>query len=154
MERKNTAEQYYGYCWKLLLVLCLVTVLLCFLPLAFMMLGDEDFTSSEIVPMVISFGALALIFIVPAVYYLIQYLYYRKVELTDVQEVFLAKTSTSQFRQIGFEVEVTEGGVTRTVTTKRVFSADRMGPTKLDDYSGRMATVGYNAGRDEYIVIE
>ena len=154
MERKNTAEKYYGYCWKLLIVLGLVTVLLCFLPLALMMLGDEDFTSSEIAPLIISFGALALIFIAPAVYYLIQYLYYRKVELTDVQEVFLAKTNTSQLRQVGFEVEIEQGGVKRTVTTKRVFSADRMGPTKLDDYSGRMATVGYNAARDEFIVIE
>ena len=153
MERKNTAEKYYGYCWKLLIVLGLVTVLLCILPVA-LILGGEEIPASEMTPIMISFAALAIIFIAPAVYYLIQYLYYRKVELTDVQEVFLAKTNTSQFRTVGFEVEVEQGGVKRTVVTKRVFSADRMGPTKLDDYSGRMATVGYNAARDEFIVIE
>ncbi len=153
MKRKNTAEKYYGYCWKLLIVLCLVTALLCILPVI-LLLESEEIPASEMTPMLIFFATLALIFIVPAVYYLIQYLYYRKVELTDVQEVFLAKTSTSQLRQVGFEIEVEQGGMTRRVTTKRVFSADRMGPTKLDDYSGRMATVGYNAGRDEFIVIE
>ena len=153
MERKNTAEKYYGYCWKLLIVLGLVTALLCILPAA-LILGGEEIPASEMTPMMICFAALALIFLIPAVYYLIRYLYYRKVELTDVQEVFLAKTSTSQFRTIGFEIEVVQGGVKRTVITKRVFSADRMGPAKLDDYSGRMATVGYNAAKDEFIVIE
>ncbi|MBO6061289.1 MAG: hypothetical protein J6P98_04150 [Clostridia bacterium] len=153
MEIKNTAEKYYGYCFKLLLILAVATAAIFAVPLlAAYFTGEMDAEEMTFVCWVLG-ATLGLCFVIPTVYYLVQFLYYRKVELTDVQEALLSGTSTGHSRAIGFRAEIEVDGVTRSIITKRVFSADRMSPTKLDDYAGKVKRIGYNRDRDEFIVL-
>lgn len=153
MEIKNTAEKYYGYCFKLLLILAFATAAVVAVPLlAAYFTGEMDAEEMTFVYWTLGI-TIGLCFIVPTIYYLVQFLYYRKVELTDVQEALLSGTSTGHSRAIGFRAEIEVDGVVRTITTKRVFTADRMGPTRLDDYAGKVKRIGYNRDRDEFIVL-
>lgn len=152
MERKNTAEKYYGYSFKVMLIAAFATLACCLLPVL-LFVTDIDSDSGGVTALIACAVITGLIFLVPAIYFLVQYLYYKNVALEDVQKVLLARTSTTRMRQIGFVIEVEQGGIMREVTTKRVFSADKVGPTKLDDYCGQLADVGYNPDRDEYVVL-
>ncbi|MBO4355271.1 MAG: hypothetical protein J5850_00260 [Clostridia bacterium] len=146
--KKNTAEKYYRYSLIIFIVLAAVFGVIFggFALVSYM--SGEDAGSFLI-------AAVIMVFIwVPAIiYYLVQFLYYRKLVLTEVQTVKLEKTDTSYFRCIGFEVKVVLNGIETTVVTKHVFALGLVGPNLLDDYSGREAKIGYNASRDEWIVI-
>ena len=152
MKRKNTAELYYGYNLRLLLIVGGVLIAATLLPIVIFW-SDVASNGDGLFALAICIAAIVLSVFLPAVYYLVQYLYYRKAELTDVQEVFLARTDTNRMRNIGFVVEVNVGGVVRTAVTKRVFTATLIGAPLLDEYSGRAVEVGYNPDRDEVVVL-
>ncbi len=139
----NSAERYYKYSFLLITLCAVLTAACCLLPL--LMIDDRE-AGFVLIPC-------ALCLFPFAVYYLVQYLYYRKVEFESVSEVRLEKTDTNSMRMIGFAVKVEVGGIKTDVVTKHVFSAAKKGPNRLDDYSCTDALVGYNRDRDEYIVI-
>ena len=88
-------------------------------------------------------------------YYIYQYVYYKRVKLTEVQEVKLEGIDTL-FRNIGFNIKVKVGFFEeiKEVTTKHVFLVGEINVNKVGDFAGKMAKVGYNKKRDEWIVID
>lgn len=144
----NTAETYYRFNFIILLAVCVPLMLLCLWPL---LLVSEDPAATVGLMLVMIPVALPMLGFV--IYYLVQYLYYRNVELSFVQEAVLGPTSTGMMRLVGFRTVVMINGVERAMTTKRVFNASVYGVNPIDNYSGRTALVGYNAARDELVVI-
>ena len=88
-------------------------------------------------------------------YYICQYVYYKRVKLTEVQDVKLEGTDT-WLRHIGFNIKVKVGifEEVKEVTTKHVFFAEEITVNKVDEFVGKIAKVGYNKKRDELIVID
>ncbi|MBR6410522.1 MAG: hypothetical protein IKS35_03990 [Clostridia bacterium] len=93
-----------------------------------------------------------LIWLPFVIYYLYQFVYYRRLEPEHVQTVRLVKTDT-MFRFVGFDVTVTVDGTQKNVSTKRVFAVGMIGVNRLDDYAGQDAEIGYDGNRDEWIVL-
>ncbi len=76
----NTAETYYRYSFIILLAVCVPLMLLCLWPL--LLVSEEPAVTVGLLLVMIPVFLPLLGFVI---YYLVQYLYYRNVELTDVQ---------------------------------------------------------------------
>lgn len=147
----NTAQTYYRYSFIIVAAVGLPLVLLAASPLLFLTGSLEELDLIWVFPAILLPELPLLGF---AVYYLAQYLYYRRVELDEIQEVFLNRTSTrGATRLVGFRVIVTIDGREREMVTKRVFTAASFGVNLIDDYSGRTALAGYDRNRGELIVL-
>lgn len=147
----NTAETYYRYNFIVVTAVGLPLVLLAASPLLFMIGSLEELDLVWVIPVIMLTGLPLVGF---SIYYLAQYLYYRRVELDEIQETVLGQTSTgSATRLVGFRVIVSIDGREREMVTKRVFTAASFGVNRIDDYSGRAALVGYDRNRGELIVI-
>ena len=144
MRRRNTAEKYYK---AGLIVLISLTALFFAVLLFAVIIPSPEFLPLMFVP---------LIYLPFTVYYLVQYIYYRNVTLTNVQTTTLGKASPSVIRGIvGFEAPVYVCGVRTTVTTKRVFSFNYVGSgvNCWSIYSGATVEIGYDEKRNEWIVL-
>ena len=148
MQKSNTAAGYYRFALILNSAVALLFLLL-FAGVAVFVYASGDDGRSFLYA-----GGLLLLCLLPSVlYFLVQYIHYKKVMLTDVQTVRLERTDTSFGRLVGFEVTVSVGGTRATVVTKHVFGAGMCGVNLLDDYAGKTAEIGRDAQRDEWIVL-
>ena len=148
MKKTNTAEKYYKSSFILFAV---TTVAICSITavaaIIFYAIGDNGS------PFLICTAAFCLIMLPLAIYYLTQFIYYKNVTLSQIQQVKMEKTDTSYLRSIGFTLTVDHNGKKITVKTKHVFSAGIIGANTIDDYSGKLAEIGYDEKRDEWIVL-
>lgn len=150
MKNKNTAEKYYG----LMLIIISITTSFLFLLLLSLLLGFDR--SDNAVRAYLSLYIIFFLIVgITLVYYICQYVYYKRVKLTEVQEVKLEGIDTC-FRMIGFNIKVNVGifEEIKEVTTKHVFFVGEISANKVDDFAGKIAKVGYNKKRDEWIVID
>ena len=150
MKNQNTAEKYYGF---MLVIISISTFISLFLLLP---LFGFDGSEGNAWGAYLSFCIICfLIFGSILAYYIYQYVYYKRVKLTEVQEVKLEGIDT-WFRNIGFNIKVKVGlfEEIKEVTTKHVFFVGEVSVNKVDDFAGKMAKVGYNKKRDEWIVID
>ena len=144
---KNTAELYYKY---MLAAYSLLGAVWITLGLALLSIGGEE--DRGIGPALVFtaclYGAIL-------VYELIQYLRFRNMLFTDVQEVKLERVSPGGFsRTVGFETEVTRDGGKLTVTTRRVFRVSPFfGRLSLDRFAGQDCKVGFNEKSGEWVVL-
>ena len=143
MRRRNTAEKYYK-------VELIGTVSLTILFFA-VLLSVIIIPSPEYLPLLF----IPLIYLPFTIYYLVQYIYYRNVTLTNVQTTTLGRVNPSIIRRLaGFEAAVYVCGVRMTVVTKRVFSNSLVGDVNLAHrYSGATVEIGYDEKRNEWIVL-
>ena len=151
MYKKNTAASYYKY---QLILFCIVLCLMTFPPtllfvFALLATGGD---MSGLVALLAVISICMLIWLPFVIYYLYQFVYYRRLEPEHVQTVRLVKTDT-MFRFVGFDVTVTVDGTQKNVSTKRVFAVGMIGVNRLDDYAGQDAEIGYDGNRDEWIVL-
>ena len=145
MKHRNTAELYYRH---QLVAYCVLGAVWLVLGLAFLLpLPKEGGTAALIF--------LLIIFIPIILYCLFQYIRYRNMRFSEVQEVRLAQTASSVFtRCVGFVIEVDTGGVKRSVETKHVFLPTSLfASLSLDEYSGQDKAVGYSESSGEWIVL-
>lgn len=152
MYKKNTVANYYKY---QLILFCIVLGLMTFPPtllFVFALRATGGDMSSGVGALLAVIGTCMLIWLPFVIYYLCQFVYYRRLEPEHVQTVRLVKTD-SMFRFVGFEVTVTVDGTQKNVCTKRVFAAGMIGVNRLDDYAGQDAEIGYDGNRDEWVVL-
>ncbi|MBP5407620.1 MAG: hypothetical protein J6Y42_00590 [Bacilli bacterium] len=150
MKYKNTAEKYYGFS---LVIISTATFFSLFMMLPLFYLDGVEgnawgtYLSFCIIYMLV-FGSILA-------YYIYQYVYYKRVKLTEVQNVKLEGTDT-WFRNVAFKMKVKVGifEEVKEVSTKHVFLVGEISVNKVDDFSGKIAKVGYNKQRDEWIVID
>ena len=150
MKNQNTAEKYYGF---VLVIISISTFTSLFLLLP---LFGIDGSEGNAWGAYLSFCIICFLFFGSILaYYIYQYVYYKRVKLTDVQEVKLEGIDT-WFRNVGFNIKVKVGlfEEIKEVTTKHVFLVGEVSVNKVDDFAGKMAKVGYNKKRDEWIVID
>lgn len=141
--RENTAEKYYG-CAAYLIGAVFVAVLI-ISAMSGLIVGDMW--------VVATCAAVWIAVWAPVLgYYIYQYLYYHRVDLTDIQKAELCGTDSGWLGDIGLRLCVSSGGARCEVTTRRVFGA-RGVTNNVDRYTHGEITVGYNAGRDEWIVL-
>ena len=144
---KNTAELYYKY---MLAAYSLLGAVWITLGLALLSIGGEE--NRGIGPALVFtaclYGAIL-------VYELIQYLRFRNMLFTDVQEVKLERVTAGGFtRFVGFEIEVTRGGVKEQAAVKPVFHTSSLfGGLTLDKFAGRKYKVGFNEKSGEWVVL-
>ena len=150
MKNQNTAEKYYGF---VLVIISISTFTSLFLLLPLFGIDGSEGNAwgaylSFCIICFLTFGSILA-------YYIYQYVYYKRVKLTDVQEVKLEGIDT-WFRNVGFNIKVKIGlfEEIKEVTTKHVFLVGEVSVNKVDDFAGKMAQVGYNKKRDEWIVID
>ena len=150
MKYKNTAEKYYGFTLVIISTTAFISLFL-LLPL-FDIAGIEgnawgSYLSFCIVCFLVVGSFLA--------YYIYQYVYYKRVKLTEVQDVKLEGIDT-WFRIVGFNIKVKVGifEEIKEVTTKHVFLVGEVSVNKVDDFAGKIAKVGYDKKRDEWVVID
>ncbi len=144
MRRHNTAEKYYK---AGLIVLISLTALFFAVLLFAVIIPSPEFLPLMLVP---------LIYLPFNVYYLVQYIYYNNVTLTNVRTTTLGKASPFVIRGVvGFEAPVYVCGVRTMVTTKRVFSFNFIGSgvNYWSIYSGATVEIGYDENRGEWIVL-
>lgn len=147
MKQRNTAELHYLY--KLIAYAVLAAV---WLVIGFALLtpvnGAARMSPAALAIVVCFFGVIIL-------YHLVQYVRYRSMRFTDIQEVKLEHVSSeSFFRLVGFDITVERGGQAETVTTKPVFSVERLvGKLSLSNYAGYVHKVSYNEKSGEWIVL-
>ena len=147
----NTAETYYRFNFVIITAVGIPLMLLSASPLLLVTDSIEELEIVWILPVFLLSGLPLVGF---AVYYLAQYVYYRRVELDELQETVLGPTSTGRTtRLVGFRVNVIIDGREREMITKRVFNTSPMGVNHIDNYSGRTAVVGYDRNRGEIVVI-
>ena len=151
MKQDNTAEKYYRY--TLVLSLALSFPFLLFLVPVFELAGTEGLNWGPYISFCIiiflGYGSLLA-------YYIYQYVYYKRIKLTEVQDAKLESTD-SFFRTIGFNIKVKVGNdeKIKEVTTKHVFFVSGlMSLNSVDDFSGKIAKVGYDENRDQWVVID
>ena len=144
MEQANTAEKYF----KLQALLMLLPLTICVTSVIAMIAEHE---TGLAVLMAVLFSPVLGAF----VFFTYQAIYYRRVELTDIQTVKLDGMRTfGAWNLAGFEIKVVRGGREEYAATKRVFvSGGIINLTPLADYAGKYKRVGYNAKRDEWIVL-
>lgn len=148
MKKKNTAELYYR--WQLIAYGILAAVWLVIWLAFYGAVGSEGESGMRAALIFVSllFGAIL-------VYDLVQYLRYKNMRFTDIQEVKLEHVSGNCGRRsTGFDIEVEQNGEKRSVTTKRAFLTSSLlgGPT-LDKFAGYSYSVGYNEAGDEWVVL-
>lgn len=142
MKKTNTATRHYG----LYTAIMWVPTLLLLIP--FIMTLSRDASDN---PTVVLYVLFFLLFACLWIYYLVQWIYYRNVKLTEIQETTLAAVEVLWKDVFGFRCEVTMKGLPAVVTTKHVFHTFFANP--LDEYSGKTIEIGYNEKRDEWIVL-
>ena len=150
MKNQNTAEKYYGFVLVIMSILTFISLFL-LLPLI-----GFDGSKGKGWGTYLSFCIICFLTVGSILtYYIYQYVYYKRVKLTEVQEVKLEGIDT-WFRNIGFNIKVKVGlfEEIKEVTTKHVFFVGEVSVNKVDDFAGKMAKVGYNKKRDEWIVID
>ena len=150
MKNQNTAEKYYGFTLVIVSVVAFISLFL-LLPLF-----GFDGSEGNAMGTYLSFCIVCFLTVGSILtYYIYQYIYYKRVKLTEVQEVKLEGTST-WFRMVGFNIKVKVGifEEIKDVTTKHVFFVGEVTVNKVDDFAGKMAKVGYDKKRDEWIVID
>lgn len=150
MKNQNTAEKYYGF------TLVIVSVVAFFSLFLLLPLFGFDGSEGNAMGTYLSFCIVCFLTVGSILaYYIYQYIYYKRVKLTEVQEVKLEGTST-WFRMVGFNIKVKVGifEEIKDVTTKHVFFVGEVTVNKVDDFAGKMAKVGYDKKRDEWIVID
>ena len=150
MKNQNTAEKYYGFTLVIVSVVAFFSLFL-LLPLFGFDGSEGNAMGSYLSLCIVCFLTVGSIL----AYYIYQYIYYKRVKLTEVQEVKLEGTST-WFRMVGFNIKVKVGifEEIKDVTTKHVFFVGEVTVNKVDDFAGKMAKVGYDKKRDEWIVID
>ena len=150
MKNQNTAEKYYGFTLVIVSVVAFISLFL-LLPLF-----GFDGSEGNAMGTYLSFCIVCFLTVGSILtYYIYQYIYYKRVKLTEVQEVKLEGTST-WFRMVGFNIKVKVGifEEIKDVTTKHVFLVGEVSVNKVDDFAGKIAKVGYDKKRDEWIVID
>ena len=150
MKIQNTVEKYYGFILVIISALAFISLFL-LLPLFGFDGSEGNAKGSYLSFCIICFLVVGSIL----AYYIYQYVYYKRVKLTEVQEVKLEGIDT-WFRMIGFNIKVKVGifEEIKEVTTKHVFFVGEISVNKVDDFAGKIAKVGYNKKRDEWIVID
>ena len=150
MKIQNTVEKYYGFVLVIMSILAFISLFL-LLPLFDLGEVEGNAKGSYLSFCIICFLAVGSIL----TYYIYQYVYYKRVKLTEVQEVKLEGIDT-WFRMIGFNIKVKVGifEEIKEVTTKHVFFVGEISVNKVDDFAGKIAKVGYNKKREEWIVID
>ena len=150
MKNQNTAEKYYGFMLVIMSILTFISLFL-LLPLIGFDGSKGNGWGTYLSFCIICFLTVGSIL----AYYIYQYVYYKRVKLTEVQEVKLEGIDT-WFRMIGFNIKVKIGifEEIKEVTTKHVFFVGEISVNKVDDFAGKIAKVGYNKKRDEWIVID
>lgn len=141
--RENTAEKYYG-CGAYLIGAVYVAVLIISAMFGVIMRDMWEVAICAAIWTAVWAPILG--------YYIYQYLYYHRVDLTDIQKAEFRGTDSGWLGDIGLRLCVSSSVARVTVTTRRVFSA-RGVTNNVDRYTHGDITVGYNAGRDEWIVL-
>ena len=150
MKYKNTAEKYYGFTLVIISTVAFISLFL-LLPLFALDGSGGNAWGTYLSFCIICFLAVGSIL----AYYIYQYVYYKRVKLTEVQDVKLEGIDT-WFRSVGFNIKVKVGifEEIKEVTTKHVFFVGEISVNKVDDYAGKVAKVGYDKKRDEWVVID
>jgi hypothetical protein len=149
MKRNNTAKVYYLYQFIASAVLGAVWTLIA---VAFLSDDGGSAEGGSYLGAVLSF--IWAVFGSMTVYYLVQYLRFKNMRFTRVQQVKLEHTATGLFRRVGFEVTVDIDGAAQKVQTKPVFCSSRpWGRLSLDDYAGFYYDVGFCETSGEWVVL-
>ncbi len=149
MKRNNTATVYYLSPFIASAVLGAVWTLIA---VAFLSDDGGSAEGGSYLGAVLSF--IWAVFGSMTVYYLVQYLRFKNMRFTRVQQVKLEHTATGLFRRVGFEVTVDIDGAAQKVQTKPVFCSSRpWGRLSLDDYAGFYYDVGFCETSGEWVVL-
>lgn len=146
LKYRNTAELYYRHMLTIFSVLGAVWIALGFALLSIK--GEYESVGPVLIFVALFYGALTA-------YNLIQYLRFKNMLFTDVQEVKLERVTVGGFtRFVGFEIEVTRGGVREQAAVKPVFHTSSLfGGLTLDKFAGREYKVGFNEKSGEWVVL-
>jgi len=131
----NTVSKYYRA-----IIISAVIIMAIAVPVAFILRGKNSFWN-------VRAPYLLVIFVILIVYSLVQFLYYRKVVLTYVQDV-VPTADPFKTKNRKFKLRVVCEGKTIDVKTQGVFSL-------FDEkqYAGKQHIAGYDAKRKHWIIL-
>ena len=135
----NTVSEHYRGSFIGFLIMCVVFG--GFIVLAILKSGETLTDNLKYVILVV------LVFGIPAVFDLIQYIHYRNVELTDVQFVVPKIAGSTARGEHWLTFNVIQNGVTQEVTTHIIFRGD------VVDYVDKQQEVGYDPIRGRWVII-
>ena len=142
MRCKNVSSRYY---LQGIISMILNMVIFCGVFIIFGLTGDSK----------LLYGALGIVIaLMPfVVFYLTQYLYYQKIELSDVQEVYInTKIENRKYARFKFSMKL--GKKTVPVETRNFFPNNPYSSFGVDVYYQKKCLVGYNHKRKEAVVIK
>lgn len=143
---KNSAEIKYYKFWFIFSIVINAIILLPSLAL----IASEDFREEAIVYIV-----LMAMFLLPMIfYYGYRLIYYKRLKPLYIQEVKLEKVESAWTRYARFSFVMEIGGSKRTVNTLAVFTVGYFGPNIIDEYSSKLALVGYDEKNDVAVVLK
>lgn len=145
--KKNTCEvSYYRYMFNIYMIVNVVFV---------SMFGVHTIVIRSDISECIYQLIVWIILIIPmTIYNGYRLWYYKKLILSNVQELILEKVESKWARRSCFVFTMNIDGEERIVRSLSIFNIGSFGPNLIDNYVGKKALVGYDAKNDVAVIIK